>query len=92
MNLYANVGADGLIVFETHPDPTLGRLPVASAPLNEAKKLKDIISVNARHGRADFMLYVPGVAEAKNQKEGMDHLLRFRKLIQMRMNGETGWP
>lgn len=92
MKLYANVGPDGLIVFETHPDPTLGRLPVASVPLKDAKKLKDIISVNARHGRTDFLLYVPGVPEAKNQREGMKHLMRFRKLIEMRLNGETGWP
>lgn len=40
MKLYANVGPDGLIVFETHPDPTLGRLPVASVPLKDEKSLK----------------------------------------------------
>ena len=90
--IYANVGPDGVIVFEPHADPTLGRLPVGHATNRDAKKFKDIVSVNARHDYDGVTLLVPGIPEAKNQDVALDALLRFRRLIEMRMAGETGWP
>lgn len=90
--IYANVGPDGVIVFEPHADPTLDRLPVGHATNRDAKKFKDIVSVNARHAYDGVTLLVPGVPEASDQNKGLDALLRFRRLIEMRMAGETGWP
>lgn len=45
--IYANVGPDGVIVFEPHADPTLGRLPVGHATNRDAKRFKEIVSVIA---------------------------------------------
>lgn len=90
--LYANVGPDGVIVYEPHADPALARLPVADVPNHEAEKLKKIISVNARHSKCGTFLLVPGVPEAETQEEAITALFRFRRLIEMRMNGESGWP
>jgi hypothetical protein len=92
MAIFANVGPDGVIVFEPHADPTLGRLPVGRAPASQAKKFKEIVSVNARHAYDGVTLLVPGIPEAPNQNVAMDALLYFRRLIEMRMNGEKGWP
>lgn len=90
--IYANVGRDGVIVLEPHADPSLGRLPVGSANNRDAKRFKEIVSVNARHAYDGVTLLVPGIPEARNDDEAMDALLRFRRLVEMRMNGETGWP
>lgn len=90
--LYANVGPDGVIVFEPNSDRYLARLPIASASNRDAKKLKGIIEVNARHAYDGVTLLVPRMPEAPNQKVAMDALLWFRALIEMRMNGEKGWP
>lgn len=90
--IYANVGPDGVIVFEPRADPVLARLPVGYAPDSDARRFKDIISVNARHAKDGSFLLVPGMPEARNQREAMDALLRFRRLIEMRMAGETGFP
>lgn len=90
--IYANVGPDGVIVFEPHADPALWRLPVGHASNKDAKRFKDIVSVNARHAYDGVTLLVPGVPEAADQDEALDKLLWFRRLIEMRMNGERGWP
>lgn len=90
--IYANVGPNGVIVFEPHADPTLGRLPVGHASNRDAKKFRDIISVNARHAYDGVTLLVPRMPEAPNQSVAMDALLYFRRVIEMRMAGERGWP
>lgn len=90
--IYANVGPDGVIVFEPHADPSLGRLPVGHATNKDAKRFKDIISVNARHAYDGVTLLVPRMPEARDQNEALDALLYFRRLIEMRMAGENGWP
>lgn len=90
--LYANVGPDGVIVFEPHADPTLGRLPIGHASNRDAKKLRSIVSVNARHAYDGVTLLVPRMPEASDQNEALAALQWFRRLIEMRMNGETGWP
>lgn len=90
--IYANVGPDGVIVFEPHADLGLARLPVGHANNRDAKKFKDIVSVNARHAYDGVTLLVPGMPEAADQNEALDKLLWFRRLIEMRMNGERGWP
>lgn len=90
--IYANVGPDGVIVFEPHADPSLGRLPVGHATNKDAKRFKKIISVNARHAYDGVTLLVPRMPEARNQNEALDALLYFRRLIEMRMAGESGWP
>lgn len=90
--IFANVGRDGVIVFEPHADPSLGRLPVGSASSADARRFKEIVSVNARHAYDGVTLLVPGIPEANNDDEAMDRLLYFRRLVEMRMNGEKGWP
>lgn len=90
--IYANVGPDGVIVFEPHADPTLGRLPVGSASNKDAKRFQEIVSVNARHAYDGVTLLVPRMPEASDQNQALDALLYFRRLIEMRMNGEKGWP
>lgn len=90
--IYANVGRDGVIVFEPHADPSLGRLPVGHASNKDAKRFKEIVSVNARHGYDGVTLLVPRVPEAETEDQALDALQYFRRLIEMRMNGEGGWP
>lgn len=90
--IFANVGRDGVIVFEPHADPSLGRLPVGSASAANARRFKEIVSVNARHGYDGVTLLVPRIPEARSDAEAMDALLYFRRLIEMRMAGENGWP
>jgi hypothetical protein len=90
--IYANVGPDGVIVFEPRADKYLARIPVGHASNKDAKRFKDIISVNARHAYDGVTLLVPRMPEAPNQKVAMDALLWFRALIEMRMNDERGWP
>lgn len=90
--IYANVGPDGVIVFEPHADPTLGRLPVGHATNRDAKRFKKIVSINARHGYDGVTLLVPRVPEAEDQNQALDALKYFRDLIEMRMAGLTGWP
>lgn len=90
--IYANVGPDGVIVFEPHADPALGRLPAGHATNRDAKRFKEIVSVNARHAYDGVTLLVPRMPEARNQSVALDALLYFRRLIEMRMAGENGWP
>lgn len=90
--IYANVGPDGVIVFEPRADPTLARLPVGCANSKDAKRFKEIVSVNARHAYDGVTLLVPRMPEAADQSEAMEALLWFRRLIEMRMSGLKGWP
>lgn len=90
--IYANVGPDGVIVFEPHADPALARLPVGHATNRDAKKFKSIISTYARHAYDGVTLMVPRMPEAETQDEALDALQWFRALVEMRMEGRTGWP
>lgn len=90
--IYANVGPDGVIVFEPHADIALARLPIGNASNKDAKRFKQIVSVNARHAYDGETLLVPRMPEAENQSDALDALLWFRRLIEMRMAGEKGWP
>lgn len=90
--IYANVGRDGVIVFEQRADPTLGKLPVGYATNKDAARFAQIVRMNARHGYDGVTLLIPGIPEADSDDDVMDALLRFRRLIEMRMNGERGWP
>ena len=83
--IFANVGPDGVIVFEPHADPGLNRLPVGSASSADARRFRDVVSVLARHAHDGVTLIVPGVPEAKSQAEGIDALMRFREWISARM-------
>lgn len=83
--IYANVGRDGVIVFEPYPDRHLGRLPVGSASKDDAKRFLDVVSGLARHAYDGVTLLVPGVPEAETQAEGIDALIQFRSRIEDRM-------
>jgi hypothetical protein len=45
------------------------------------KAFKNEIECSARHGYAKGVLLVPGVPEAKDQEEGMDAVLAFKKWL-----------
>jgi hypothetical protein len=82
MTIYANVGPDGVIVFEPHADRALARLPVARTDNpRKAKKFKEVISGLARHAYDGETLLVPGVPEAETQAAAMDALLRWRRIV-----------
>lgn len=83
--IFANVGRDGVIVFEPHADPGLNRLPVGSASAADARRFRDVVSALARHSYDGVTLLVPGVPEAETQADGIDALIRFRSLISQRM-------
>lgn len=90
--LYANVGPNGIIVFEPHADPGLGRLPVGIASNKDARRMREIVSTYARHAYDGTTLLVPRMPEARTPDQAMDALLWFKSLIEMRMKGENGWP
>ena len=83
--IFANVGRDGVIVFEPHPDQLMNRLPVGSASAADARRFREVVSALARHAYDGVTLLVPGVPEAKTQAEGIDALIRFRERISQRM-------
>lgn len=67
-----------------------GTLPIASS--RSAKKLREIVSVNARHGYDGETLLVSGIPEARNDDEAFDAYRHFKELIEMRLAGKRGWP
>ena len=83
--IFVNVGRDGVIVFEHLPGLDLGRLTVASAPASKAKRLREVVTANARHAYDGVTLLVPGIPEAKSENEAVDAAIRFRALIEERM-------
>ena len=83
MALYANVGPDGVIVFEPSADPALNRLPACHG--DDARKVRRVVSALARHAYDGVTLLVPGMPEARNQADAMTALIRFRDLCAKRM-------
>ncbi|HFS8942382.1 TPA: host nuclease inhibitor protein [Enterobacter roggenkampii] len=68
--------ASGLIEFgQKLPE---GALPIITG---EAKQVRELIDIWARHSRTSDQLLVPGVPEAANQQEGCDALIKFCDLI-----------
>ncbi|GAA4475442.1 hypothetical protein GCM10023157_04290 [Gluconacetobacter asukensis] len=85
--MYAYCYADRKIEFgKTIPN---GDLPCGRGP---ARKLRDVVSVNARHAKDGISLLVPGIPEATNEFEAIEKLKWFRDLVEMRMSGQAGWP
>ena len=80
--LYANVGADGIVVFEKGPDPTLSRLPVLIGP---ADKVKRIIRQWAKLHQDNETYYFSNVATASNQIEGAMLLGGWLVFLQKRL-------
>lgn len=83
--IFANVGPDGVIVFEPQADPGMRRLTVGSASARDARRFREVVSTLARHAYDGVWLLVPGVPEAKTQDEGIGALIRFRALLEERM-------
>lgn len=84
--IYANVGPDGVIVFEPEPDPGLRRLPIGSAPASTAPRFKAVVETLARLHRDGVTRIVPGVPDARSEEAAIDALLRFRKLVEQCMS------
>lgn len=80
--LYANVGPDGIIVFEKHPDPALGRLPVLHGP---AWAVQKTIRRWASLHHDGVTYYLPSVSRASGQVEAVDALAWWRKFLSDRM-------
>lgn len=71
----------------TFPD---GTLPLAKS--RSAKKLREIVEVNARHAYDGKALLVPGIPEADTDDAARAAWRYFRDLIGMRLEGRSGWP
>jgi hypothetical protein len=56
------------------------------------RRLRDVVSVNARHAYEGRTLLVPGVPEAPDDVEALAAAKRFAALVQLRMAGKSGWP
>ncbi|MFW7270309.1 host nuclease inhibitor protein [Gluconacetobacter sp. Hr-1-5] len=67
-----------------------GALPLGKA--RSAKKLREIVEVNARHAYDGKALLVPGVPEADTEDAAQAAWRYFRDLIAMRLEGRNGWP
>lgn len=80
--IFANVGPDGVIVFEPYADQTLARLPAGSAADVDAERFKRTVGAMARHAYDGHTLLVPGVPEARNQMEGVEALIAFRERLE----------
>lgn len=85
MMIYANVGPDGVIVFEPYAADGLYRLPAGIAADADAERFKEKVSALARHSRDGHTLLVPGIPEASNQLEAVDALILFREGLEARM-------
>jgi len=59
---------------------------------SNGRKFRNIIEVNARSGRGNDWLLVPGIPEAESDVEALAALKRFAELVRWRLEGKTGWP
>ncbi|CCV46702.1 host nuclease inhibitor protein [Yersinia enterocolitica] len=76
MTLIAYAWASGLIEFgKILPN---GALPVIKGL---EKAVHESIEINARHSRINEQLFVPGVPEANDQREGCDALIYFTQRV-----------
>lgn len=81
--LYANVGPDGIIVFEKAADPSLGRLPVL---IGEAKKVVAVVKRWASLHPDGETYYLPDVQrQAYSYGEKVDRLLEWRRRLTAEM-------
>lgn len=80
--LYANVGPDGIVVFEKHPDPTLSRLPVLNGP---ARAVQDTIRRWASLHNDGVTYFLPSVSHASGQAQAVDALVWWRKFLSKHM-------
>jgi hypothetical protein len=77
MKIIAYAYASGVIEFgEQTPEDALA---IASGP---ETKLREAIGGLARHGREPGVLLVPGIPEAEDQPEAIDHLIVFRRRVE----------
>jgi hypothetical protein len=70
-----------------HPAPK-GAIDLACG---SPRRLRDIVSVNARHAYEGRTLLVPGVPEAPDDVEALAAAKRFAALVQLRLAGKSGW-
>ena len=72
--------------------PTIpeGTLPLGKA--RSARKLREIVTVNARHAYDGATLLVPGVPEAETEDAALAAYRNFRDVVSIRLAGQSGWP
>lgn len=74
--VFAYAWASGLIEFgKAYPD---GALPIYSG---EESRLREAVTIHARHARTSESLLVPGIPEATNQREALEVLIDFSDRI-----------
>ncbi|GBQ96736.1 hypothetical protein AA23498_2720 [Acetobacter nitrogenifigens DSM 23921 = NBRC 105050] len=71
----------------TNPE---GTLPIGRS--RSEKKLREIVEVNARRAYDGKTLLVPGIPEADTEEAALAAWRRFRDLVEMRLDGRSGWP
>ncbi|GBR36675.1 hypothetical protein [Gluconobacter kondonii] len=70
-------------------------LPEGTRPLGKARsarKLREIVTVNARHHYDGTTLLVPGAPEADTEDDAIAAYCYFRDVVSMRLAGQSGWP
>ncbi|MBO1360303.1 host nuclease inhibitor protein [Acetobacter sacchari] len=67
-----------------------GTLPIGRS--RSEKKLRNIVETNARHAYDGETLLVPGIPEADTEEAALAAWRRFRDLVEMRLDGRSGWP
>lgn len=85
--IYAVCDRRGVIEFADHVDE--GLLPIGRG---YPRKLREIVEVNARRAYQRGVLLVPGIPEAVDDNAALDAWERFRRLVEMRLAGQRGWP
>lgn len=67
-----------------------GALPLGKA--RGARKLREIVTVAARHAYDGKTLLVPGIPEADTDDAAAAAYRYFRDVVSMRLAGQSGWP
>lgn len=76
---------NGVIVFRRRMPP--GTLPITHM---RSRRLRQVVDVLARHGRPEFgqsrkLMLLPGVPEARTEREALNALLSFKREVEIRL-------
>ena len=70
-------------------------LPEGVLPLGQSRdheKLRKIVDINASHSKIDNSPFVPRLHADMNEDDALEVWKYFRRVIEMRLNDEKGWP
>lgn len=67
-----------------------GALPLGKS--RNAKKLREVVEVNARRAYDGITLLVPGIPEADGDEAAHDARRYFCEIVELRLANKSGWP